>query len=229
MKEAVACDSLFLTDNERRKRMTDIYRNSGGKDNMAVDRLDENRIRQYLSPEYSGTKIIVYDVTDSTNKQAKIYAKSKEDGDEIIAFVAEEQTEGRGRRGRSFYSPKATGVYLSLLLDVREQPDTVQLLTVATAVAVRESLNELFGIMPGIKWVNDLYFEGRKICGILAEAVNNTENGNIEKVVVGVGINCNTTEFPKEIEDVAGSFSTERIDRNELVAKLIGKIHEKVP
>ena len=103
--------------------------------------------------------------------------------------VAMEQTAGRGRRGREFYSPKGSGIYLSVILEPKGTLEGSLLITTAAATAVYKAVKEVCGVKLGIKWVNDLYKDNRKVCGILTEAVTDFESGNIEFAIVGIGLN----------------------------------------
>ena len=125
---------------------------------------------------------------------------------EGYVLVAEEQTAGKGRRGRGFHSPAGNGVYFSLLLRPGARTGDSQLITSAAAVAVARAIEAVFGVKPGIKWVNDIFVEGKKVCGILTEAAFGMESGLIESAVLGIGINVTKPErgFPKEIESIAG-------------------------
>ena len=159
-----------------------------------------------------------YKTIDSTNSEAR-----RKIGEGIAlpaVFVAEKQTDGRGRRGRSFFSEG--GLYMSIAIDTSEK-DTV-LLTTAAAVAVAEAIEETIGITVGIKWVNDLYFDGKKVCGILCEAVNDKESGKISSVIIGIGINLNVTEFPKALEGIAGGIASDVISRKKLAEEITERI-----
>lgn len=144
------------------------------------------------------SRVFLYEEIDSTNTEAKRYALSG--GCAPALFVADRQTSGRGRMGRSFYSPEGTGIYMSLLLPVKESPEDTLLMTSAAAVAVRRAIRFVCGREVGIKWVNDLYLNDRKICGILCELL--ADRG---MMIVGVGINLSTEDFPTEISHIAGS------------------------
>ncbi len=158
------------------------------------DRL--NKRIAVLSREVADVRI--YAETDSTNSEAKRYAVSG--GRAPALFLADRQTAGRGRLGRSFYSPEGSGLYMSLLLPTKpELADTV-LMTSAAAVAVRRAILSVTGKDTGIKWVNDLYLNGRKVCGILCELLSSER-----MMIVGVGINLSNGDFPEEIAHVAGS------------------------
>lgn len=116
--------------------------------------------------------------------------KANEEIPEGYVIIANGQTEGRGRRGRSFYSPVDTGIYLSILLRPKEiATNELTNLTSMAAVAACETIEEVSGQTPGIKWVNDIYIDGRKVSGILTEASISMENGSVEYVVVGIGFN----------------------------------------
>ena len=134
---------------------------------MKKDELNEKMIRLHM--EACSVPLRVYGRIDSTNSEAKRYALGG--GDAPMAFVADEQSDGRGRMGRGFYSPAGTGIYLSLLLPWQGESSEAVCLTCAAAVAVHRAILTVTGIETGIKWVNDLYVGDRKVCGILAEAL----------------------------------------------------------
>ncbi len=133
--------------------------------------------------------------------------------------IADSQTQGRGRQGRSFASPAGTGLYLSLVLRGAGTEQTAQL-TCAAAVAVRRAVERTTGVALGIKWVNDLYREGRKCCGILAEAVHGGPGPGY--LVLGVGLNLLPPRegWPPELEQIAGSVleAGAAVDRCEVAA-----------
>jgi BirA family biotin operon repressor/biotin-[acetyl-CoA-carboxylase] ligase len=118
--------------------------------------------------------------------------------------VAREQTAGRGRQGRSFYSPKGSGIYMTIALPTGEIPSGVVTLTCRVGIAVSKAIDAEFGCHTGIKWVNDIFLTGRKICGILCEAVSG-EGGKPSHILIGIGINISTEEFPDDIKGSAGS------------------------
>ncbi len=134
------------------------------------------------------TDIRVFDVVDSTNT---VIGQMAEDGaDEGTCVVSFEQRCGQGRSGRSFFSPPGGNLYMSFLL--RPQPDAVDMLTVAAAVSVVEAVRDVFHIDTGIKWVNDIIYNGRKVCGIIAKATNVASDDMY--VTVGIGINIYESE-----------------------------------
>ena len=141
-----------------------------------------------------------YDCIDSTNLQARRIAA--EHPRENVLIIARKQTAGRGRLGRSFYSPADTGLYMTLLCYPDAQLCELTGLTCAAAWATALAIEELTGLSPAIKWVNDLYLHGRKVCGILCESLS-TPHGTA--VLVGIGVNLTTGDFPEEIAGIAGS------------------------
>ena len=201
-----------------------VLRSSG---NILSKALIDNRIRE-LSRESSVPvpRLVVLDSVDSTNT----YCKSL-DHPEIPAVVAaEEQTAGRGRRGRSFSSPAGSGLYFSFAFKPEFPLEDAMKVTAVSAAVTHQVLTEMTGKEIGIKWVNDLYIgrnmERRKITGILTEAVAGLEEGGIERIIIGTGINCFPWVLPPELEGIAGSLWEEGEDhpgftRNELLARLI--------
>lgn len=159
----------------------------------------------------------VFDTIDSTNNEAKRMMESGFSGFAILA--AEEQTGGRGRLGRSFYSPAATGLYFTVIVPPCFPSAEATLLTPAAAVAAVRVLERVSGKELKIKWVNDVYKGDKKICGILAEAVLDMEKGGFSGFAVGIGINLSTEDFPKDIADIAASLKTDA-DRNEIAASI---------
>ncbi len=145
----------------------------------------------------------VYHTVTSTNILAKEAAGAGEP--EWSCIAASHQSAGRGRLGRSFYSPEGSGIYFSFILRPKLEAEKLTMLTTAAAVAVCMASEEEFGISPQIKWVNDVYLNDKKICGILTEAAFD-KDGKISYAVVGVGINLTPPEngFPEGVSDVAG-------------------------
>ena len=191
------------------------------------DIISEEGIKKYLS---SGdkNKIVVLKQTDSTNLRLKEIAA--EGAPEGTLVVAGEQTAGRGRLGRTFASPPDSGVYMSLLLRPEMGASDAIRITTAAAVAVAEVAEQLTGRKTGIKWVNDIYCEGRKVCGILTEASFNVEFGGFDYAVLGIGINVYEPEggFPDELKSVAGALLPERVPdlRNRMIAGIVNRFTE---
>lgn len=164
-----------------------------------ADVLNEDEIKRFCENDI---KIFYLNSVDSTNNYAKKLLAQGEDG--IFLVAAAEQTAGRGRQGKSFYSPNGTGVYMSLVIHPGAPLQSAVSSTTAAAVAVCRAIEKISDKRPGIKWVNDVYLGGKKICGILTEAVTDFESATVSSVIIGIGINVSTAEFPKDIEN-AGS------------------------
>lgn len=162
--------------------------------------INEFEIRKHLK---KALPITVLDVTDSTNSEARRLAESGNFGETLI--IAKRQTTGRGRLGRSFYSEDG-GLYMSLLLKPDLTPEAVTRVTTAAAVSVVRAVTVVTGIETGIKWVNDIFLNGRKICGILTEG-KALSSGKLEYAVLGIGINLTAPQggFPAEISQTAGA------------------------
>ncbi|HWP50777.1 MAG TPA: biotin--[acetyl-CoA-carboxylase] ligase [Clostridia bacterium] len=192
------------------------------------DLLSAEGIRPYILSQLKDKDIIVFETIDSTNLEAK--RRAMLGGKHFTAIVADQQTVGRGRFGRSFFSPPGCGIYMSVLLKpTPQQLSDATLLTTAAAVAVCRAIETLTPLRPQIKWVNDIYLDGKKLCGILTEAVTDMESGVIESVVIGMGINFKQSEaaLPEEVAAVAGTlFGSDQpaISRNRLVAEIFNEL-----
>lgn len=192
---------------------------------MHTDVLSEKGIKRYLPSEYQWLTVEVHKIINSTN--IKLRELASEGAPEGTVVISGEQTKGRGRLGRSFFSPSDTGVYMSLLLRPVMTADSAVKITTAAAVSVAEAIEELSGKSADIKWVNDIYMNGKKVCGILTEAAFSLENGGLEYAVLGIGVNAYAPEngFPDDIKDIAGSVFDERKDdmRNKLAAEILSR------
>ena len=172
--------------------------------------LSADKIKTLIHPRYPEASVRVFDVTDSTNTRAK------EDKTLSLGIIcARAQTAGRGRQGHSFYSPADTGLYMSVVLPMTPMEAYEFSLTAAAAVAAARAIDRLCNISLGIKWVNDLYLEGKKIAGILTEADTN-------RVIVGIGINMTTEIFPADLPG-AGSLG-KKIDPSRLAAEIFSEL-----
>ena len=202
--------------------------NRGYRLESQSDLLSAEGIRPHVLPQLTGNDIVVFETIDSTNLEAK--RRTMLGGNHFTAVIADQQTLGRGRFGRSFFSPPGCGIYISLLLKpTPQQLSDATLLTTAAAVAVCRAIETLTPFRPQIKWVNDIYLNGKKLCGILTEAVTDLESGAIESVVIGIGINFKQPEtaLPEEVAAVAGTlFGSEQpsISRNHLAAEVINQL-----
>lgn len=175
-------------------------------------------IKDYLITDCD---ILEFDSLASTNDTAK--ELGLEGKRENTVIIAKAQTAGRGRLGRSFFSPESSGIYMSILLRPTVSSEDITLITPAAAVAVNEALTEICGVDTKIKWVNDIYKDNKKICGILCESTF-LDGGYFS--VLGIGINLYTPQdnFPDEIKNIAGTISDAPIEssiREKLIAKII--------
>lgn len=193
--------------------------------------LTEEGIRPLLKRQ--GSYLKVYPEIDSTNRAAKEAAVA---GMTFhgSAVLAQRQNAGRGRRGRKFYSPGDSGLYLSVILEPKGSLRENLILTAQAASAVFKAVKEITGISLDIKWVNDLYYQGKKVCGILTEAVTDFESGEIQFAVIGIGLNLYEPEdgFPPELKGIAGGLypnceEVETVNRNRLAAALINCLLEE--
>lgn len=192
---------------------------------QSSDILSSASILPYLKPNGTLNKLHVYKELGSTNTTAKAMANDQAPHGTVV--IAEHQTAGKGRLGRSFYSPGAQGVYLSVVLRLNESTDVSMLVTSAAAVAVCRAIRAVSGIEAQIKWVNDVYIDGKKVCGILTEASMNFENGQLDYLVLGIGINVTERDFPSELRDVATSLShhcASPVDRSRLIGALLNEL-----
>lgn len=205
----------------------EAVRNKGYKIVAAPKALSANAIKTALNRVGITKYNVVYeDEIDSTNTRAKIMAE--EGSPDRTLVVADMQKAGKGRKGRSFESLKGQGVFMTLMLRPDILPKNASMLTIIAATAVRMAVHEVYGIDFGIKWPNDIIYDGRKVCGILTEM--NTEMDSINYVVVGIGININNESFSEELSKVATSIKmiTGKVqdNRDVLIAKVI-KYFEK--
>ena len=165
------------------------------------------------------------EVTESTNRDAREHYERTGEGTAL--FIADGQTEGRGRLGRSFASARGTGIYMSLLLSPRARLAELVSMTAYVAVAVCRAIERVTGLAADIKWVNDIYYKGRKLGGILTEGVLADDGVSAKYVVVGIGINVLCTDFPAEIREIATTLEDAtgvRYDRYLLAAEIAAEV-----
>ena len=170
-------------------------------------------------------EIVRYKETDSTNLRAKEAGNKGVSVDTL--FIADKQTAGVGRRGRSWESPEGENIYMSLLLKPDMEPSKAPMLTLVMAVAVAEGIKKVCEIDTQIKWPNDIVLNKKKVCGILTEmALDGTE---IKYVVIGVGINVNQKTFSEELSDKATSLSLEfsqEFDRKTIISAVLDEFYQ---
>lgn len=172
-------------------------------------------------------RISFVDETSSTNTDLKILAQQGEA--EGFVLIADRQTDGRGRMGRAFHSPQGTGLYLSVLLRPQGAADEAVRMTVVAAVAAARAVRSVFDIETGIKWVNDLYYKERKVCGILTESSLNLTDGTLDYAVCGVGFNVFPPQegFPENLQSVAGALcdTYDEAARSRLAAAFLNEFY----
>ncbi len=161
----------------------------------------ESELRSRIRTVWAGSELHFYRITGSTNLLAK--QAGEEDAPHGALFVADEQTAGRGRRGRSWQSPPGANIYFTILLRPDFAPDQASMLTLVMAHSVACAIHRITGLEPSIKWPNDVLLEGKKVCGILTEM--SVEREYIHYVVCGVGINVVSQDFPEGIREHATS------------------------
>ena len=173
----------------------------------------------------------LYESLNSTNTTAMQLIGEGAENKTLV--VANTQLKGKGRLGRTFYSPKDTGVYMSLIFKTNMAIDRSVLITSAAAVAAARGIRETTGIESSIKWVNDIYMNEHKVGGILTEAVTDFETGSISHIIVGIGINCSTenfNEFDKGLSNKAGAITSDGgadfVNRNALIAAVANNLSE---
>ena len=184
----------------------------------------KEQILKNLSPEYPWKEHFhFFSELDSTNDRLKVMARQGAPHGTVL--LADRQTGGHGRMGRTFLSPEGMGVYLSILLRPSCAPADLMHLTCATGVAMCEAVEQAARFRPSIKWTNDLVYGKRKLGGILTELGLNPKGG-VDYAIIGIGINCCQTEtdFAPEIRDIAGSLSMaagREIDRSQVAAAMM--------
>lgn len=184
--------------------------------------LDKDQILEKLNNKHS---ILILDEVDSTSNFAKKLAKDEKIDNTII--IANSQTAGRGRLGRSFVSNKSSGIYMSILLKPSFSLEYAKKMTCLASVAVSNAIDKLTGLESKIKWVNDIYINGKKVSGILTEASTLIEEGKLEYVVIGIGINTYAQLFSGELDKIATTLENEAqmiVSRCDLIASVLNNI-----
>ena len=182
------------------------------------DVLGESEIKSRMNTRWVGREVYFYEEIDSTNTQAKRLAEEGAVSGTLV--VSDCQTKGKGRRGRVWESPKGTALYMTLMIRPQIRPERASMLTLVIGLSVVQAIRNVLKVEVGIKWPNDVVLNKKKLVGILTEM--NAQMDYIEYLVLGVGINANTKEFPPEIQDKATSLQIELgypVNRAELVAE----------
>ena len=186
------------------------------------DILSESEIASCMRTKWLGRQVVYFEETDSTNTQAKRLAEEGAESGTLV--VADMQTAGKGRRGRSWQQSSGTMISMTFILKPEFPPDEASMLTLVAAHSVAKAIEEETGLTASIKWPNDIIINGKKIVGILTEMSLSVEQDCIHYVVVGIGINVNLTEIPEEIRETATSLSLETgrsIGRSKLIARVM--------
>ncbi|MDI3533761.1 MAG: BirA family transcriptional regulator [Thermosediminibacterales bacterium] len=187
---------------------------------LEPDLLLPEQIKSKLNADFMGKKIFYYDTVTSTNDEAKRIASLGFDEGTVV--IAEQQTGGRGRRGRCWLSPKHEGIWVSIILKPSISPVNAPKLTMLAAVSIVKAIKEVTGLSTGIKWPNDILYNNKKIVGILTEL--SAEIDLINYIILGMGINVNTESFPDELKEIATSLKIEtgkKVDRVKLLCRLL--------
>lgn len=182
--------------------------------------IQKEEIEKMLADVKHLPEILVLADTDSTNRVGKEMARAG--AKEGTLIVALSQSGGRGRLGRTFFSPKG-GIYMSLLLRPSLPMEHFLRITTAAAVAVARAVEKVTGKETGIKWVNDIFMNGKKVCGILCEAGTGAETQKTEFAVLGIGINVRKQTVPEELKDIVGCLEdfSEEVNPNLLIAQVL--------
>lgn len=191
-------------------------------------------LREELTDKLVGNNLIsevqIFSELDSTNRYLKELAK--EGVKEGTVVIANQQSAGRGRLGRNFFSPGNTGIYMSILLRPEIELQKSVRITSMAAVAVARAIEKVSGIEAKIKWVNDIFLNGKKVCGILTESGINTVTGVLDYAVLGIGVNVGKIEFPEELKEIATSVCNECnkiISREELIVEIVRELEYWYP
>ena len=194
---------------------------------MKNESIDALIIDSFLTTKQIGRKISVFSELESTNTYAKNLTHPRQ-GETVIATT---QTKGRGRQGKTFFSPENSGLYLSVVLDISTDGFNPGLITSCVAVAVAHAIEEVAPVTAQIKWINDIYINRKKVCGILAEAVPLEGGTALGRIVLGIGINVKKVKFPKELGNIATSIENEcdeTVSINLLAAKVLNRLEEEL-
>lgn len=197
--------------------------NCGYRLSKANDLISKEGIESCLDKKYRTLSIIMCDTVDSTNNEAKRILLSSSEKEFLV--IANEQTKGMGRRGKSFYSPR-NGVYMTLVIHPTVSISDSVCVTSAAAVAIIKAINSLTNQNPQIKWVNDIFINDKKLAGILTEAVSGIEDGNVSSILIGVGINFKSCKVPKELKDKIAFLDESSLTKNQLIAEITKNLLE---
>lgn len=221
----VSRNSVWKAVNKLRNEGYDIeaVTNKGYRLKGDINKISAGAIKKNLNRPLD---FYILDKVDSTNNYARELTLK---GIREAVVISETQNGGKGRLGRKFYSPRGDGLYMSLLCRPNINVDLAPLITSYTAVAVAQAIDSLCGGRTEIKWVNDIFMNGKKICGILTEAGFDFEGGSVDYAIIGIGVNVLGKNFPDEIKDIASSVEMEsgvKLSRNELAAEILNNLEK---
>lgn len=202
------------------------HQSSGYQLQKLPDILAPSLVRQEIGDNQIGHRIVHYFRIESTNTEAlELAAKGAAHG---TVVVAEEQTAGRGRFGRTWYSERSSGIYTSIILRPPLAPAVAPVLTLMAAVAAHQAISTTTGLPADIRWPNDVLVDGKKVCGILTEM--SAEVDRLHAVILGIGINVNHREMPSELKNIATSLRIEAgkpISRAQILVALLKEVERK--
>ncbi|WIH87895.1 biotin--[acetyl-CoA-carboxylase] ligase [Brachyspira pilosicoli] len=210
--------------------------NKGYALSKETDILSSKVIKNNMLKYADKFNFIIHKTVASTNITARELAINGAESGTVV--IAEEQTSGYGRNGKSFFSPYGTGIYMSIILNLKKEKKIFNssFITTAAAMAVSKSIEEISNENTQIKWVNDVFINGKKVCGILTEGAFSFEDGKLDYAVIGIGVNVNFPKdgFPKELNNIAASINsknnansnTKSDIRNILVAKILENLYD---
>ena len=224
---------------EKDGHIIEAVTNKGYRLKKNLDTINPSYIQKSLSKKWSRTKVLYFDEIDSTNDEAKRQAEGSTND---LIIISNKQTNGRGRRGRSFHSPANTGLYFSVLLHTNCFSEKLAGITGIAASSTAKAIDDVIfnGIdTTGIKWVNDIFINGKKVAGILSEACNYMEDESSNFIIIGFGINVFEPEdgFPKDIKKTAAAVLSKESDyykdnnnlsslRNNLIVSILNNLLE---
>lgn len=191
----------------------------------APDVMDKTELESIHMTEWAGCEIYYFDSIDSTNTKAKELAEEGHPSGTLV--VADRQTAGKGRRGRSWESPMGIGIFMTLMLKPEINPNHASMLTLVAAMATTRAIRRVTGVPAMIKWPNDIVMNGKKVCGILTEM--SAQFDYINHIVIGIGINVHNENFPEEIAQTASSIyleSGQHIHRASLIEAFLEEFED---
>ena len=180
--------------------------------------IKQEEIIKHLQKKYQNIDFQIFETIDSTNIYAK---KIVSNINKNTVIVANSQTNGQGKFGKTFYSPANTGIYMTIVLKDNIDTKNVFSITFLCALAVCKAIEDLSDIKPKIKWINDVFVNNKKCCGILTECETDFKTNHSTNIIAGIGLNVNTDTFPRDLKDIAISINKQPINRNIVIANII--------